>query len=92
MIVCWLTLQIFAASPVVNTVFIFTIPLPGQEFSQSQRNPRRDAGNRSEGLWSFRVKWRQLALSSLCPQTPHTPKPLQTASSPGTADITELAN
>ena len=28
MIVCWLTLQIFAASPVVNTVFIvMTIPL-----------------------------------------------------------------
>ena len=44
MIVCWLTLQILAASPVVNTVFIFAIPLSSVKISWIQRSPRANAG------------------------------------------------
>src|SRR5262245_52449502 len=46
MMVCWLTLQILAASPVVNTVFMcFVHPLP-HSFS-SLRPPRIEGGSRS---------------------------------------------
>ena len=41
MMVCWLTLQILAASPVVNTVFIFTPyilhALSKRQFKRSHR-------------------------------------------------------
>ena len=41
MIVCWLTLQILAASPVVNTVFIraSTLPAPAGRMKEARTRP-----------------------------------------------------
>src|SRR5208283_4686813 len=61
-IVCWLTLQILAASPVVKTVFISTIPLAEFSSASFSEIPGRTAGKNSQVSLVLRVRGAKFAV------------------------------
>jgi hypothetical protein len=95
MIVCWLTLQILAASPVVNTVFIKvspSLPPAGRRTGVKETWGIGVGKPNTRSLVSSVEITMQTALNTRHSQTPHFAKMLQTASSSGPSDIAELAN